>query len=465
MAGRVGIYLRISDDRDGTQTATERQREACEQFASTHGLEVVDVFEDVDVSAYQRNVSRPEFERMLASVSEHQIDGVLAWKVDRITRRMRDFVRLDEACEEAGGFVVTVADGIDTRTPTGRFVAELLVAQGRMESSNTGTRVRAMHKKRASRGEVQVGRHRPFGYKRDRSAIVPAEAALIREAADRILAGESLRGICTDWAKRGVVSSAGKPWNPTPLRRVLQNPALAGIREFEGVPYPAVWDAILTEDVSDRLRLHFSEPNRRTSFGTARSYLLTGIVRCGRCGARLRSHRHKDCQRQYVCPPAAWSTDGCGRIARYADDIEELVTESVLIALDGADLRQYMTTSEADNSDELMFMIREDEKALAELTQDYYVERKLTRAEFFAARDVLEARIEHNRREAGRAVGSGLLSQIVGAGEAVRAQWPDATLEWKRAVIGAVVDRVDIDPVVKRTGKFQPELVRVTWRY
>lgn len=465
MGGRVGIYLRISDDRDGTQTATERQRESCEQFASTHGLEVVDVFEDVDVSAYRRNVTRPEFERMLASVTERQIDGVLAWKVDRLTRRMRDFVRLDEACEEVGGFVVTVADGIDTRTSTGRFVAELLVAQGRMESSNTGTRVRAMHKKRATRGEVQVGGFRPFGYTRDRSAVVPAEAALIREAADRILAGESIRGVCTDWVKRGVVSSAGKPWNPTPLRRMLQNPALAGLREYEGATYPATWDAILTEETSERLRLHFAEPNRRTSFGTARSYLLTGIVRCGRCGARLRSHRHKDGQRQYVCPPAAWSEDGCGRIARYADDVEELVTESVLIALDGADLRQYMATSEADNSDELMFTIREDEKALAELTQDYYVERKLTRSEFFTARDSLQARIEHNRREAARVTGHGVLTQIVGAGEAIRDQWADATLEWKRTVIGAVVDRVDIDPVVKRTGKFQPELVRITWRY
>src|SRR5690606_10504969 len=137
----VGIYLRISDDRDGTQTATERQREACEAFAATHGLVVADVFEDVDTSAYRRGVTRPEFERLLTAVAEKHIDGVLAWKVDRITRRMRDFVRLDEACEEVGGFIVTVTDGIDTRTPTGRFVAELLVAQGRMESSNTATRV------------------------------------------------------------------------------------------------------------------------------------------------------------------------------------------------------------------------------------------------------------------------------------------------------------------------------------
>src|SRR5450830_118976 len=109
----VGIYLRISDDKDGQQTATARQAEDCRRYAGTHGWEVVDTFEDVDLSAYQRRVRRPEFERMLEAVRTHAIDGVLAWKMDRITRRQRDLVRLDEECETAGAFISTVVEGID----------------------------------------------------------------------------------------------------------------------------------------------------------------------------------------------------------------------------------------------------------------------------------------------------------------------------------------------------------------
>lgn len=462
---RVGIYLRISEDRDGTQTATGRQRADCEVFAATHGLLVADVFEDVDTSAYRRGVTRPEFERLLTAVTQKHIDGVLAWKVDRITRRMRDFVRLDEACEDVDGFIVTVSDGIDTRTPTGRFVAELLVAQGRMESSNTATRVRAKHKQRAVRGEAQVGGWRPFGYTRGREMVVPDEARLIREAAERLFVGESLRGVCKDWAQRGIVSPADKPWNPTPLRRVLRNPALSGRREYEGQFYPAKWDAILSEAESDRLRLLLGEQSRTTTPGPARSYLLSGMIYCGRCDERLHAHRHRDRRRQYACVKKAWSPESCGGIVRFADDVEEFVTESVLTTLDGVDLRKYMQQPEAGVPDELLQAIRADEQAIEVLTHDHYVERRIERAEFFSARDALQARLEQNRREISRTNGRGMLNQIVGAGEAIRSQWPEAALDWKRAVISAVVDRVVIEPVIRRTGRFQPELVRIVWKF
>ncbi|MCH7810210.1 MAG: recombinase family protein, partial [Chloroflexi bacterium] len=101
----VGIYVRISDDRDGTQTATKRQLEDCRRFAASKGWHVADVFEDVDTSAYQRTSKRPEFERMMGALRDGAIDGVLVWKIDRLSRRQRDLVRVDEQCEESGGFI------------------------------------------------------------------------------------------------------------------------------------------------------------------------------------------------------------------------------------------------------------------------------------------------------------------------------------------------------------------------
>src|SRR4029453_231559 len=159
---RLGVYLRISEDKDGSQAATKRQLEDCTKWATDRGYNVVDVFEDVDLSAFKRTVKRPEFERMLAAVRDRDIDGVVAWKIDRISRRQRDLVRLDEECEEAGGFICTVVDNIDTRDPTGRFVAELLVAQARMESQNMSTRIARAHESMAGDGRPQTGGTRLF---------------------------------------------------------------------------------------------------------------------------------------------------------------------------------------------------------------------------------------------------------------------------------------------------------------
>ena len=60
---RVEIYARLSSDPTGQQTATERQRRACEQFAAAREWDVVQVIEDVDVSAYDKKVTRSGFDR------------------------------------------------------------------------------------------------------------------------------------------------------------------------------------------------------------------------------------------------------------------------------------------------------------------------------------------------------------------------------------------------------------------
>lgn len=459
---RVGIYLRISDDRDGTSTATERQRADCTRYAESKGWKVADIFEDVDTSAYKRAVKRPEFERMLAAVQERQIDGVLSWKMDRISRRQRDLVRLDETCEGAGGFIATVVEGIDTRQPTGRFVAELLVAQARMESENASIRQARKHEERAAAGKPSLGGTRMFGYNITRTAVIADEATLIREAARRVLAGEGLRGICWDWRRRGIVTPTGRPWQQTPLRRLLLSAALSGQREHRGVLTPGCWPPIFSPDELRRLRAVLNDPGRLRRH-TARSYLLTGMLRCGVCGEPLVARPRQDGVRRYVCAPQP-GNDKCGKIARLAEPIEEVVKESVLVALDGVDLAVYMERP-TEESDGLLDAIRVDEEGLQQLSQDYYVERQIGRAEYFGSRDALNARLEANRNRLAKLNGHSLLADVVGAGEEVARQWDERGLDWQRAVIGALVDHVVVEPARRGDNRFDPALVRIIWRF
>ena len=459
---RVGIYLRISEDRDGEQTATKRQRADCRRYAKSHGWEAVDVFEDVDVSAF-KSVRRPEFERMLGAVRDKHVDGVLAWKIDRITRRQKDLVRLDEVCEQAGAFIATVVEGIDTREPTGRFVAELLVAQARMESENSSIRVIRKHKEMAKAGEPSLGGTRAFGYSKDRSTIVPKEAGLIREATQRIIAGEGVRGICRDWEQRGVVTPTGKPWIQTPLRRMLLSPALSAQRELHGVMTAGKWPAIISPADTRRLQLVLNDPARLKRV-TARRYLLTGMLTCGRCEQPLVARPRGDGVRRYVCGRQPGNSN-CGKIARLADPVEEVVRESLFVALNGVDLRDYVDQPNDGHTDELVEAIRADEEAQQQLAHDYYVGRKIGRTEFFAARDSLVGRIESNRRQMAQANGHGLLNTVVGAGETVRQQWDARGLDWQRAVIFAIIDHIVIEPAIQGRITFDPSLVKIVWKF
>ena len=461
---KVGVYLRISDDIDGQQMATERLAEDCRRYAATKGWEVADVFEDIDTSAYQPKSKRPEFERMLEAVRTHAIDGVLSWRMDRISRRQRDLVRLDEMCEAAGGFIATVVEGIDTRQASGRFVGELLVSMARMESSNTSVRVKRAAEAAAKAGRPSPGGCRAFGYTLDRTAIIPQEADLIREGARRVQAGEGVRGICLDWERRGIVSPTGKPWQQSPLRRVLASGLVSGQRDYGGNLTPGTWPAILTPEDTASLRAILSNPTRRKMTGNGRAYLLSGFLRCGRCGGRLAGRPRSDHTKRYVCAVGP-GLPNCGKIARIAAPVEEVVVEAVFMALDGADLREYVEKPNGHAQEMVLAAIKDDEAALEEASKDYYTEHKITRAEFFAAHDVLQGRLESNRASLAKANGHAVLKDILGAGELLRRQWPSKNIDQQRAIIAALVDHIIVEPAIKGKNIFDPDLIRIIWRF
>ena len=251
---RIGIYARISEDRDGQQTATARQLEDCRAFAARKGWEVADEFEDIDTSAFKTNVKRPEFVRMLASLRSGEINGVVVWKLDRLSRQQRDFVRVTEACEAHKAFIASVMEPIDTSQSYGQFIAELLVAQARMESANTSARQTRKALEQREQGLPPSNGRRCFGYTRGYTAIVPEEAALLREARDRLYAGESMRGVCFDFQVRGVVSTAGNAWRTQILKRLLLSSTLSGQREHEGRLFQGTWEPIFAPEDTERLR-------------------------------------------------------------------------------------------------------------------------------------------------------------------------------------------------------------------
>lgn len=460
---RVGVYARISEDRDGQQTATERQLRDCRELAQRRGWEVVDGFEDVDISAYSKKARRPEFERMLEALRAGDIVGVVVWKLDRLTRQQRDLVRVMEACEHHKAFIASVTEPIDTRENYGQFVAELLVAQARMESANTSARQKRKHAELARQGVPMTGGSRTFGYNRDMTAVVTEEAALLREAAGLVLAGESIRGICRQWRDRGVVSTQDLPWNPMSLRRILLSPKIAGRRELNGVVTKGQWPAIIDEHTSLRLRAVLKDPGRRTSPGSARRYLLSGFLRCGRCGERLLARPRVDHVRRYACVLQP-NRPSCGKMAVVAEPTEALVYEMLCQALDHDALALQLTKSPREE-DDLARRIADDEAALATLNDDFYVERLLGRDEYLAARRTLAARIDANRMAAAKRDGRSVLGRFLGGGAQFRAAWDAGSLDWRRAVIAAVLDHIVIEPAVKGRNFFEPNRVKPVWRF
>lgn len=324
---RAVAYYRLSKDRED-QTSIERQRLACRAYADSRDWTIVEEFTDVDVSAY-RAVARPGRDAAFDAIRTRRADVLLFWKLDRLVRRSRDFEDAWRLCEDAGAALACVVETIDTSTPSGRLMARILASFAENEGDNISTRTRDALRHQAGLGKPHKSGRRPFGLTADWSAVVPDEAVLVAEAVERTLAGDSLRAIVLDWRDRGIESSTGKAWTPQALRHLLTSPRLAGQRSHHGkVVADGTWPALVTPDVSARLRAVLNDSARRSG-GRKHEPLLTGLLRCGKCGAKMRAATWQQ-KLRYSCPARP---DGCFGVVVKREALDEWVVERALAAL------------------------------------------------------------------------------------------------------------------------------------
>jgi site-specific DNA recombinase len=482
MPTRAAIYCRISRDPHGDLLGVQRQEPPCRELCGRLGWEVAKVYTDDDLSAYNGK-HRPAYERMLEDLRAGQVNAIVAWAADRLTRRPVENEAIIDLAERLGVKLATVGGEYDLATPSGRLHFRQLGIIARYESEHRAERLRLKHEELAKAGKVHGAGTRPFGYEHDRVTVHEDEAALIREATRRLLAGESARRVMLDWNARGIVTPTGRPWKNSGLMRMLRAPRIAGKREHRGVVVAdAVWPAIITEAEHQQLLAVLDRAAH--TWGPAnplvRRYLLTGFLYCGRteCGARLIAQPRMDGVRSYACAVGTGRA-GCGRTTRLADPLEAHVRNMVIAALDSpeflAALKAAQDESVEDGAGDLLDRLRETETKLEDLGRDY-ADDLVTREAFFAAQARLSDRLEATRRRLSRAARRRAAVSIPDGGTAaVRAVWNAwgtadseaariAGLENRRALLALALERVVLHPCVRGRRDFDPTRVELVWR-
>lgn len=448
------IYCRISDDRAGDSLGVTRQEADCRTLCDRNGWDVTEVLVDNDRSAYSGR-RRPAYQELLERLKAGAVQAVVAWHPDRLHRSPRELEAFIDLLDQTGAKVETVQAGYwDLSTPSGRLVARQLGAVARYESEHKAERQRRKHQELFEQGRP-AGGDRCFGY--DGITVVDAEAALIRTAVDDLLAGRSLRSICTRWNELGVTTTFGNPWRPNVLRRLVMSAHIAGRRERDGWTVDAIWPAIVPWETVQRLRVILTDPARRMNL-RPRSYLLTGgLAVCGRCGGRLVARPKDTGARCYVCASGV-PTHGCGGIRLLADDFEEDAERRLLVHL-----RRLVLPRPTPDTARLVAALAEDEAALADLAVDFYANRSIGRAQFTAATSKLTERIQATRHQIAAAEGDRMAAEWATPQIAADA-YRGATLEVKRAIWRRYAHAVEVGPAVRGRNFYDPARVTVRWR-
>jgi site-specific DNA recombinase len=453
---RAGIYCRISQDRGGQALGVERQREDCETLCARRGWTVAEVFVDNDVSAYAAK-PRPGYERLIEGLKAERFSALVAWAPDRLHRSPRELEDFVDVIESTGAAVATVQAGeLDLSTAAGRMTARVVGAVARHESEQKSERVRRQREQAASAGRPHGGGRRAFGYMSDGASLVDAEAALVREAADRALAGESLRTIARDWNARGLRSAGGGEWSIVTMRTMLSGPRIAGLRVFRGeVVGEGTWPAIISRGEHDKLRAVLGNARARGR-GRPPTSLLGGMIHCGRCGAVMQASRRTSGARRYACNVAP-GRRACGGVAIQAERTEQLVVDAVLHALDSAAMRRALARARKSaraGEDPELLQAELDQLAEAAGRGDLPVR------EYLRARTPLE---ERRQRALAATETDAALLPVLGSSD-LSAAWDRLDLDGRRAVLAVLIEKVTIRSANSSGTKFDPGRIGITWK-
>ena len=176
------LYARISDDQTGERIGVQRQLDDCLALADRFGWEVVERYDDNDVSRLQRPDHGRSSRPCSHAMSNGEFGALICWHPDRLYRSMRDLERVIDVADERGVELRTVTAGdLNLSTPAGRMIARILGTVARQEVEHKGERQRRANQQRRAAGKwVRTGL-RKFAYDLDGQ---PYEPEAIR-AADR----------------------------------------------------------------------------------------------------------------------------------------------------------------------------------------------------------------------------------------------------------------------------------------
>ncbi len=466
---RAGVYVRISyvKRKDGQvdTLGVDRQEPPCRAKVERLDGTVVDTYVDNDLSAWNGK-RRPAYERMLADLRAGRIDTLVAWQADRFVRTMREAVPLLDTAAATGARLLTVTGDYDLDTAAGRFNFRNMANMAEMESDLKSERLMAKHAQKAQAGTHHGGGVRPFGYTDDFETVHQEEAALIREAATRILDHrEPVAVVLADWKTRGIVTTRGHPFKSTPLRTMLCSPRIAGLRQHRGstnVVGPATWPAIIDATTRNRLLAFYAGRTGTAAHKVGRPpmKLYSGLLVCGRCGRKLYSFNKGNGVQVYFCPKGS-DHDGCA-LSVNAADLEAVMNEAVLQWVCGPAFAKRLRAARQAvlaEGDRAAATLNAD---LAELADHERLPARFATDQTRARQAELQGRVQAAQAALTAAPITAILADLPTAKRALRAAWAAWTDDERRVRLAAVLDHVTVGPGVP--GHFNPDRIVPHWR-
>jgi DNA invertase Pin-like site-specific DNA recombinase/transposase len=323
---KAAIYVRVSTHYQVDRDSLPFQRQELENY-SRHVLNITDweIFEDAGYSA--KNTDRPKYQEMMARIRKGEFTHLLVWKLDRISRNLRDFTELWDELKEYGVTFVSKMEQFDTSTAMGEAMLRIILVFAELERKLTAERVYSIMLSRAQKA-LWNGAPVALGYDWDPEnetiKINPEEAELVHLIFDLYEEKQSALAVAEWLHENGKKTKRGGTWGSKSVIDILRNPIYIGVYrwnyrqsgrgelkpEDEVITVENALPAIISREQWERVQklLDGNYKGRRDQQRRAKHlHILSGLIRCGYCGKtyisarNTKPHKHNYHPSYYRC--------------------------------------------------------------------------------------------------------------------------------------------------------------------
>jgi site-specific DNA recombinase len=290
---KVVIYVRVSTQEQAKEGySVSEQTERLKKYAELMGWTVVEVFVDGGYSG--GNIYRPALQDMISFIKTQNVDKVLVYKLDRLSRSQKDTLFLiEDIFLKNNTDFISLNENFDTATPFGRAMIGILAVFAQLEREQIKERMTMGREARAKEGYYTGSGMRMIGYDYIDSELIinEYEAMLVNEVFSMFINGTPIKTIEKILNNKGYNHKHGV-WNDFTLRRMLSNRHYIGEVKFGGKWYQGKQTPIVSEEIFEKAQalLKYRKDNNQKYNNKHTSY-LTGFMWCAQCGARY----HRQC--------------------------------------------------------------------------------------------------------------------------------------------------------------------------
>lgn len=281
----VAVYIRVStEDQAKNGFSLEQQEKRLLKLCEFREYEIFKIYKDEGISA--KDTNRPAFKEMLEDMRKGMFNYIVACKLDRVTRSVRDLEELITDLEKHNTYLVCDSDDVNTSTANGRFFVRMLTVLSQLEIELTSERTKECLIGAAKNGHF-VGRA-PIGYKKvnKKLEIDDLQSEVIKKIFDLYAKGKSVHAITKILNEEKTLN---RKWGTTTLDRILSNEIYIGnyvhgkyVRKNEAETFESVCPAIVNKKIFDIAQAQ--KKKNLKHYKRKQTYIFMQSILCPKCG-------------------------------------------------------------------------------------------------------------------------------------------------------------------------------------